>query len=72
MGLIALLPHKRQLDDKFLYFVNIKRWIELKELFEREACQLYHIERHPYIHNVLQVGISAMRTPHCGKKHDKS
>ena len=34
MGLIALLPHKRQMDPKFLYFVNIQRWHELKELYE--------------------------------------
>ena len=42
--------------------------MELKELFAEEACKLYHINRTPLINNVLQVGISSMKTVHCGAK----
>jgi hypothetical protein len=54
-------------NEKFLYFTNIQRWIELKELFTDEACKLYHINRTPLINNVLQVGISCMKTVYCGQ-----
>lgn len=66
MGLIALQPQRRNRNEKFLYFTNIQRWIELKELFTDEACKLYHINRTPLINNVLQVGISSMKTVYCG------
>lgn len=66
MGLIALQPQRRNRNEKFLYFTNLQRWIELKELFTDEACKLYHINRTPLINNVLQVGISSMKTVYCG------
>jgi len=73
MGLIALQPQRRNRNDKYLYFTNIQRWIELKELFAEESCKLYHINRTPMLSNVLQVGISAMKTVYCGqeKKDEK-
>jgi hypothetical protein len=53
MGLIVLQPLKRFKDQKFKYFVNIQRWIEIKELFSEEAFNLYHISRPPILQNVL-------------------
>lgn len=72
MGLIALQAQRRNRNEKFLYFTNIQRWIELKELFTDEACKLYHINRTPLINNVLQVGISSMKTVYCGTEKKES
>lgn len=65
---MTLLPQKRLSDHRFLYFVNIERWHELKQLFEQEACQLYNIDRKPLMKNMLQVGLSAIKTTRCGNK----
>ena len=68
LGLMTLQPKSRQADSRFLYFVNIERWFELRQLFEAEACQLYHIDKTPLMKNLLQVGLSAIKTTRCGTK----
>ena len=65
---MTLQPKGRLVDPRLLYFVNVERWHELKDLFEKEACELYNIDRTPLMKNVLQVGLSAVKTHRCGGK----
>ena len=53
MGLIAVSTRQRNNNTNYLYFTDRLRWVELKELFAKEACQLFHIHQIPLLKNVL-------------------
>lgn len=67
MGLIAVSTKHRKINSNYLYFTDRLRWTELKELFAKEACQLFHINQIPLLKNVLQVGISSIKTANCSE-----
>lgn len=69
-ALLAIWPTTEVAPYKALYAET--KWEELATLFRQEFLDLHSITHKPQLISNLQAGLSALKTPHCGKEADSN